>query len=439
MAPNDQLVTNINDLSESALLEVMEYLSLEELCVSKGVCRRFRKAANQTFERRYAGEVHFDDLIFNMPEIVCTINCFNPLIKSVIVNGSVAWELNTSILTMLIKKCNQLKKIRLICFQFDKDEMPIMKTLVQRLETIELLYCTMATKRGVNYNVFLKLAEKMKELVIIGHEQEIDLKCLNKRWAAMNKLEIISARLTDEEVLGHFLNKNPLVKYFSYMPNALRSSGRPWVDPTNINFATNLTEISIELNKNIDYDFIFHSLKKLQRIVIRNQGYDKPIHNIISHLAKLKTLKVVGLWNINFCDFLTLPKLNNIHTLELREIKSVFELKNMIYVLNKNWLSVKNLYLDHSLVRHAKDVEVFVENVDQLENLFLCNMRGFFIIPNIMQYNIWCSRRMNPLNIFVDSRHFMEYTTIDQNQEIVFKPFKSRIIQMVNVICGDNF
>lgn len=437
MASKHHTVTNFNDLCDTFLLDVMKYLTIEELCVVKGVCRRLCKMAIKTFARRHAGAVHFDDLIFNMPEIVRIIRCFGPIIKSATVNGSIAWDLNTSILTMLTQKCRKLKKLRLVCFNFDKPEMSIMKTLVQSLQTIELLFCTVADKYGVNHSVFLKTADEMKELMIIGHDQMIDLKCLNKRWTAMEKLIVISAKLTDEEVLGHFLRKNRAIKHFSYMPNAPLSCGRSWIDSFD-NIAPYLSEICIELNKNNDYVQLFSSLTKLQRVVIRCQGYNGPIHDIFAQLAKINSLKVIGLWNISFPEFLTLPKLSNIETLELREIKSLFDLKTMTNEINKQWCNVENLYLDHTTIRDVNDVEVLVKNVKQLKNMFLCNIRGFFIIPDAIQYNIWCSIRTNPLNIFVDSRYLTQQTISDPSQNIVFQSFKNRTSEMVNVICAAN-
>lgn len=431
-------VTNFNDLNENALFNVMEYLTVEELCVVKGVCRRLRKMAIRTFERRYAGAVHFDDLIFNMPEIVRIIKCFGPIINSVTVNGSVAWVLNTSILTMLIQKCGKLKKLKLICFHFDKPEIAIMKTLVQHLETIELLYCTMEMKHGVNYNIFLKVAAEMKELVFVGYDQEIDMKFLNKKWSSMEKLTIIAARLTDEEVLGHFLRKNHWsIRQFNYMPNASLSSDRAWISAFDMH-APCLVDISIELNKNIDYIHLFRSLTNLQRVVIRCQEYNKPIHDVVGQLAKLKALKVLGLWNISFREFLTLPKVNNIETLEIREIKSMFGLEAMAHELIKQWNDVKNLYLDYTAVHDADDIKVLANNVMQIKNLFLCNIRGFFIIPTETRYQSWCSKRMDPLNVFVDSRYLMQRRIDDPNQLIVFQPFKDRFCQMVNVICADH-
>lgn len=437
MSPNYRSVTRFRDLDETALLKVMEYLSLEELCAVKGVCRHLRKIAIRTFNRRYAGAVHFDDLMFNMPEIMCTIKCFGSCIESATINGSVAWELNTSILEMLMQNCGRLKKLRLICFHFDKPEIAIMKTLVQQLEIIEFLYCTMDIKFGINYNIFLKAADKMKELVFIGQDQEIDLKCLNKKFLAMEKLEIISVRLIDEEVLGYFLRKNRAIKHFSYMPNTPMTTGRAWTHSFDY-FAPYLSEISIELNKNIDYIHLFSSLIKLQRVVISCQGYNKPIYGIITQLAKMNTIKVLGLWHIPFGEFLTLPKLNNIETLELRKIKSLIDLSDMTNELNKRWKNVENLYLDYTAIREANDVEMLVENNNQLSNLFLCDIRGFFIMPNAIQYDRWCSKRCNPLNIFIDSRYLMQHTFSNQSQAIVFQPFRSRINQMLNVICGAN-
>ncbi|XP_055326955.1 uncharacterized protein LOC129580505 [Sitodiplosis mosellana] len=437
MASKNHKATDFNDLCETSLLNVMEYLSVEELCVVKGVCRRLRKMASRTFERRYAGAVHFDDLMFNMPEIVRIIKCFGPIINSVTVNGSIAWELNTSILTMLTQKCSKLKKLKLICYHFDKPEMAIMKTLVQHLETIELLYCTIATKHGVNYNVFLKVADELRELVFIGRDQEVDLKFLNKKFSSMQKLTIISARLTDEEVLGHFLRKNRSIKHFNYMPNVPLSYGRSWTSSFD-NIVPRLTDISIDLNKNIDYVYLFSSFTQLRRVVISCQGYSEPIHDVVSQLAKMNTLKVLGLWKFGFRELLTLPKVNNIETLELRKIKSLFDLKALSHELNKQWGHVKNLYLDHTAVRDANDIEVLVNSVMQVKNLFLCDLRGFFIMPTATKYYLWCSNRMMPLNIFVDSHYLMQHTVSDPNQTIVFQPFKDRICQMVNVICADH-
>lgn len=435
MEPNNLKISTLNDLDDFILLRCIEFLSLDDLCSIKGVSRRFQILANDTFERRFASQIHFENLIEKMPEISRTIKCFGNIITNVALDGSFVWDLNTSILKLLSKNCSKLKKLRLICLHFDKIEISIMKKLAKNLETIELFYCTINIKYGVNYNVFLKEADKMKEFVFIGRDEVIDLKCLNKCWTYMEKLEIMSARLVDEEVLVQFLRKNRKVKHFGYMSNLKKSS---WIDSFDNN-ALYLTELSIELNNNnINYMDLISGLTNLRRIVINCQGYDKSINELVGVLSKMKTIEVFGLWNASFHDFTTLQQFPNLQTLELRKMNTFYHLNTMILALQNSWNQVKNIYLDYSVICNANDIGLLVEEMEKIENIYLCDMKGFFLMPHAMQFQSWCKNRLNPLNIFVDSRYFVQHAFLGSSQKIVFQPFKDRISQIVNVICSAN-
>lgn len=426
----------IRDLNASLLLNVAKFLSLGELCTVKGVCKRFRMTAIEMFRQRYEESIHFDDLMFNMHHVLRVIRCFGPHMTSLTVDGSFALDLNETILTSLIKRCQNLKKLKLICFHFDKSTVAIMKALVPRLEVIEFLYCTIESKvHGVNYNVILKAADRMKELAIIGNGQEIDLKVLNKKWNGMQRLEIVSVRVTDEEVLGRCLEKNTSIKHFSYMPN--EPSQHPCMQ-TISNFGNYLEEFVIELNKCIDYVPLFESLQSLRRIVINCQGYNEPIQPLVDILARRSKLEVFGLWNVDVCELTKLPKMDKIKTLELRKLKNLGNKEILAYALVNSWTNTENLYLDHTTIHDGTDLEIFVEGWGKLKNLFLCDIRSFFIMPSSTQYKSWCTSRKDNLNIFVDSRYLTQDETVKYDLKIAFKPFKNRISQFVNVISGAN-
>ncbi|XP_031638725.1 uncharacterized protein LOC116350887 [Contarinia nasturtii] len=433
---------SLNDLGDKFLLNSMLYLPLNELCVMKGVCQKFRILANKAFKRRSGGQIRCDNLIENFQQIAHILRCFGSTIKGVTIDGSFVWDLNTSLLTLLNEHCTKLTKLRLVCLHFEKADINIMKTLIQRLESMEMFYCTIATARGINYNVFLKEAHFLKEFTFIGQEQVIDLKCLNNRWPYMEKLQIISAHLDEEEILNQFLRKNQTVKYFCYTPNILHPIKRswcPWTKMQTIDFLSDLVELSIELNKTTKYQPIFKDLIKLQRIVINCQAYNKPIDELVEILAKKKSLNVLGLWNLEFDDISTLPKLTNIVTLELREIKPKVDQKTLSAALKTQWNTVKNLYLDYTTVRDVDDLEFFVVKGTQLENLYLCNVKGLFIMPDHEQYDTWCTKRRKHLNIFIDPFYLMKQQSyFGKNKKIQFKTFKEPIGQYVNVICGAN-
>lgn len=427
-------VTNFNNLNDNVLLKCFGFLSVDELCTVKAVCKRFRQAANKSFKRRYADSIQFDDLIFNIQDIVRVIRCFGSQIRSVIINGSVMWDLNLTILLLLHENCENLKKLRLICFNFDKSQTVIMKNLVQRLETIELYYCTIeSVSFGVNYNVMFKRANKIKELVMIGQNQEIDVKFLNKTWPHMEKLELFSVSVTDEEVLGSFLRKNRSVKYFGYMPN-VNCTGE-WVESCN-SYIPSLVDLSIQLKKpSVQYVDLFNELRHLRRIAINCYQNSNPIIELVNILAKFRKLEVFSLWCIHIDRFFNFPELN-VKTLELREMIIMNERKSLVIELIHRWEGIENLYVDHTIIRHADDLGVFVKNLHKLKNLYLCEMKGFFIMPTSKQFELWCTKRPKKLNIFIDEAYLPRSGIIHGDQKIVFKPFKNRMSQMVNVLCS---
>lgn len=429
-------ILTVTDLNGDALIKCMEYLSLDDLCSMAHVCKRFRKAANEAFINRYADCIEFDDLIFNMQNTSRAIKCFGRFMASITINGSIVWDLNIAILELLNEYCNNLEKLRLICFNIDKPTSTIMKTLFTRLDTIEMFYCRSPPKpiAGVHYNAILKGAEQMKELVIIGRNEQIDLKCLNKKWNCLEKLELISVSLTDEEVLGHLLKKNRSIKYFSYIPNTKSTHWMSGFDA----FSPKLLNLSLQPGNIYDFSFFLSEIRALRCIVINCFQYEKKIHSIVECLKSLKDLEVFSLWHADFRHFLTLPKLNNVKILELRLMKSIYDKKQLVSEIFKQWNNVDDLYVDHSIVRDADDLGVFVENLPKLKSLYLCETKSFFILPTEKQFNLWCSMRHHILHIYVDACYLMQNKLCDPDQRIIFKPFKNRICQIVDVSCSAN-
>lgn len=437
MATKMSKISSLNDLDNSALMKLFERLSTEDLCTMKGICTRFRLLANKTFKRHHANDIIFENPIENMVHTTRIIKCFGKYITSVTIAGSVAWDLNTSTLQLIAQHCgSKLKKLRLLYFHFDKQTVAVMKTLASKLTIIELLYCSVDLEQhGVNYNVAFKAVENLKEFVIIGGTEEMDLKFLNKKWPALEKVELISVQLTDELILAQMLKKNRVMVHFSYVPNVPVTTKNAWINWFD-NHELGLKDLSIELIDNIDYVPLFSRLKYLRRIVISCKGYNKPIHPLVTILSKVKTLEVFSLWNVNFCQLLTMPKLQHVKTLELREMHSVFDRNALVYELSKQWGKVENLYLDHSVVRGAEDLGLFVQNIPQLKDLFLCDMKTFYLLPDTMQFNVWCLRRFIQLHVYVDARFLTHRATTDR--QIVFRAIKDRISQAVSVLCSSN-
>lgn len=440
MAAKHKATTTINDLNNLLLLKIVEYLSLDELCTVKCVSKRFNWIASKMFWIEYRQFIHFDNLMFNMQCILRYIRCFGAYMRNVSVDGSFALALNTAILTSIIKYCRNLKGIKLTCFHFDKPTVAIMKTLVGPLNSIELIYCTIESNlRGVNHNIILKSALQMKELVIIGNGQQIDLKALNKKWAGMERLEIVSVRVSDEEILGHCLRKNPTIKHFSYMPNGPSlNNNLNWTRAFGYYVPHQLEELVLELNNNIDYISLFQSLLNLRRIVINCREYKRSIQPLFDILAKRDKLDVLGLWNVDVFDFYQIPEMGSIRTLELRQLRSLDYPPMLARRLMTRWNELTDLYLDYSTIRNADDIGLFT-GLSNLENLFLCDIRSFHLMPSPIQFKSWCANRKDFLEIFVDSRYLTQYDTFESDEKIVFNPFANRISQIVNVISSANW
>lgn len=430
---------SLNDLSNEILMKIMFCLPIEELCTLTGVCKRFRLLACTVF-KHYAKHMVFTNPIDRISQTTRIIKCFGQFIENVTLDGSIIWNLDQIILNLINQYCRSLKKLRLIRIHFDKFSIAIMKALVRKLNTIELLYCTIEKNQfRVTYNIALKEVENLKELVIIGGSTEIDLKFLNKKWPEMEKLEIIGPQVANQQMLAQFLKKNRSIKYFSYLPDNPTLAQQSWMRWFDNSICQNIQELSIELNQGIYYSILFESLTKLRRIVINCGGYKEPIHRFIDILSKIDTLEVLSLWHVKCDEIFTIPVIVGLKTFELREVKSVLNRKFLVDTISKRWNNVENLYLDHSIVYSADNMGIFIENMMQLKNLYLCDMRSFCLLPTPSQYHAWCSKRHRcPVQIFVDSRDFPPNETIVPNQPVVFRAFNNRISQMVNVICGSS-
>lgn len=398
---------SLNDFDDEKILSSMKY-------VVDAVCY---------------GRIYCDNLVQNMPAITHILDNYGSLITDVTIDGSFMWNLNQWLLTQLNEKCKNVKRLRLICFRFRSDEIEAMKILIQNVEVIEFFYCTLGSKR-LKYDAFLENARALKELIYIGRNEEITLKCLNDIWPYIEKLQIISAKLKNETVLWYFLLKNyKTLKHYCYMANTPYS-----FDPC----TTNLTELSMVLDEEMKYDEL-EGLVKLQGIVISLNNYKKSIRPFAKILENMDSLNVLGIWHMKFEQFSKLPKMTNIRTLELREFKSKVDPKILSSEIDLRWSDVKDLYLDHSVIRNVNDLELFVVDGQQLENIFLCNLKGFHIIPNEEEYNSWCMKRQKRLNIFCDPSYLKNpLPYFDLNKSIQIIPFADPIVQFLNVLCTAN-
>lgn len=435
MALKHWKIPSLDDLDDKTILILFARFTLDDLCTMRGVCKRFRYLANKTFRHNFANRIHFDDLLMNISPATRIIHHFGQFMKSITINGSVAYPLNTSILQSLDNHCgSKLKKLRLICIYFDKPTHAVVKALVERLETVELMYCIIdSEQKGANYGTIFRSARLLKELVIIGRNEEINLKFLNKKWTFIEKVEIVSVQLDDETVLSNFLKKNSTIRCLSFLPVVPFQCKDSWIKE--LQNTPDMEEISIDLNPNINIAHVLSKLTKLRRIAINCRGYNKPIHQIINVLTKIATLEVLSLSHVRFHEFVTLPKLPHINTLELREVESNVNQEILAIEFHKQWKNLENLWLDHSIVCNANHMGIFV-GLPMLKTLNLCNMKSFCLMPDAIQYQSWCSKRTKQLQIFVDSRYLARHGVINSIQPIVFRPFKDSLAQTVNMFCS---
>lgn len=171
----------LNDFPDEILMKIMLWLPVEELCTLAAVCKRFRSLTYTVFKQHYAKHIIFTDPVDRFSRTRRIIKCFGRFIDYATVDGSIVWNLNLTILKLIEQYCRSLKKLRLVRIHIDKTSMAIVRELVVKLNTIELLYCTIETNQSrVTYNIALKDVENLKELVFIGADTEIDLKFLAK-------------------------------------------------------------------------------------------------------------------------------------------------------------------------------------------------------------------------------------------------------------------
>lgn len=430
----------LNDLCDEILMEIMYWLPIEKLCTLTAVSKRFRSLAYTVFKQHYAKHIIFTDPIDRFSQTRRIIKCFGRFIDYATVDGSIVWNLNEAVLKLIEQYCRSLKKLRLICIHIDRTSIAIVRALVVKLNTIELLHCTIAANQWrVNYNIALKDVENLEELVIIGADTEIDLMFLNKKLSKLEKLVIIGPQWTgQQQMLAQILKKNPGMKHFSYLPNKPTLDTMSWMRTFDNNVRYDIEELSIELAKDIDYSKFFKALTKLRRISINCKGFNEPINGIIEKLARLGTLEVLSLWHLNYYEIFTIPTINGLKTFELREVQSVEDRNALAEIVAKRWKDVENLYLDHSTVYSADDMGILIENMVQLKNLYLCDVRSFFLLPSWREYLAWCAKRSSPVQIFIDSRYLPPNHKNIPNHPVLFRAFNNRISQMVNAVCGSS-
>lgn len=431
----------LNDLSDEILKKIMFWLPIEELYTVSAVCKRFRLLAYTVFKQHYAKHIIFTDPIDRFYQTMRIIKCFGQFIDYATVDGCIVRCLNQMILKLIARHCRSLKKLRLVRYHIDKTSIGLVRELVVKLNTIELLYCTIDTTRPrVTYNIALKDVENLKELVFIGADTEIDLKFLNKKWSNLEKLQVIGPKVTgQQQLLAQILKKNRGMKHFSYLPNEPTPVTMSWLRSFDNNVRYDIEELSMELAKGIDYSNLFKAMTKLRRISINCSGYKEPIHGIIDKLVKLRTLEVLSLWHVNFHEISTIPMIDGLKTFELREVEAAVDRSALVEIVSKRWNNVENVYLDHSTVYSADNLGTVIENMVQLKNLYLCDVRSFCLLPSWGEYLAWCAKRSSPVQIFIDSRCLPSNHTNIPDQPVMFRAFNNRISQMVNAVCGSSF
>lgn len=425
---------SIFSLKDDLIMEIIKYLPLNDLCSVKGVCRRLQFLAKKTFYRHYSNHIQFDDLFMNFSEITRIVKHFGEYMKSITIDGSVAFPLNTSLFTLLNKHCGcRLVKLRLNFVHVDKPTATVLKALAERLETVELFYCTInSTQVGANYGTIFRTANQLKEFVIVGRNEEIDLKFINKKWKSIEKLQIFAARLTDDAVLAGFLRKNPDVRCIVYLPDEPVRNRKSWLQELPLN----IEELTIELFPGENINYMLSKMMNLQRITINCRNYTKSICPVINTLTEIETLSLHG---VDFDDFIISSRMSNIKSLELCEIKNLRDRKKLASSIKNAWKGVVNLSLDHSIVRNADDLGVFVEALPMLQTLYLRNMKTFDLLPDALQYQSWCSKWAKKLNIYVDSRFLTHRRTIVPSQQIEFRPLKDHFAQTVDIFSSSDF
>lgn len=430
----------MNDLTDDVLLKLMERFDIDELCTINYVSKRFRLLASKVFTQRYANHLRFANPIENMNQTTQIIACFGHLMERITIEGSIAWELNESTLKQIDQhSTNKLQKISLIYFYFNKTIITIMKTLAAKLSAIELLYCRFdGEQRGVNCNIAFKSMVNLKEFVVVGCGESIELQFLNKKWENLKTFQVISTRINDTLSISQFLKKNPTIRKFAYLPSvpdvaaegADKFGRQSWLECLD----SDLRELAIEVNDNFDWNYVqlFKVLKKLQRITIKCNGQNQSISRFVRIFSKIDSLQAFCLWNASEKIIFDIPALMNIKTLELREIQNIADRMNLACGLTSRYGYIENLYLDHSAVQSANELGFYIENMPHLKQLHLCHMKSIDLMPATEQYLSWCSKRTSPIQVFIDSRYVKLNDSFgDSSQPVVFKGFNDRI----NHIC----
>lgn len=425
----------ITSLSDEVLLKSMEYLTLDELCSVRQTCQRFHTLSNQLFEANHADHVEFDNLIDNMQPIRRIIRCFGPLIKNLTINGSFLWELNHATMNLVNINC-KLTNLRLICFRIDKSIASQLKQVLQFVEKLEILYCPINIERSRSgFEQIFQLSEELHELTIVCPSASLDSKFLTLKFKSLKKLNIIVDQLTDEKNLATFFNNHSKLQHFSYLPQSIKTPST-WSKAV---LSRKLEGLGLQMTNDKEIDLIVN-MNRLKRIVIDCSQCDRSIVTLVTALAEIDTLETVSLWSMKysmkFCN--ALVELKEIKTLELRQFSGTCDLKEMISAnLGKKLKSLKNLYLDSTCVRTATDVELLARHFRKLDNLYLCDMKNVYLLPDTTQLDTWCQSIAFNMNIFIDSRYIAQLQNNNNNVDadaVKFIPFKSFWSQKLNVL-----
>lgn len=434
-------------LPNDCLRQLFETMPWNELCGLQSVSGDYRVIADRVFIDKYADHIEIDDLMKNILNDEQIVTCFGGLIKKLTVTGCFFHELNTSILEKISEYCsNNLKELRLVCFNFDKVAFTHLTKIFDKLESFQLHFSELTVPQSyIDFQKLLSVGKNIKELSIISNHccnQTINGKFLNRKLPSLEKVEIIAARLQDEKTLGLFFKKNSQIKRFIYMPcSPPVTSSKSWLDQMT-NFATNLKDLSVRLMPN-DNSFEVKKLTKLNRIEINCMESEKTLLSIVKQLAVTNTVEVLSLWSVTITAELLaeLEKMIKLQTLELRELKSKYDVKELVPALRKmKYLS--ELRLDYTTINCFGDVRQIYENCKSIKRLMLCDLRCSEKLPGKSETTPWLKRRrdlnMMPgsvLTIFVNAFYlgYLPQEALHFNG-IQFKPFTSKLDEVLSAL-----
>lgn len=370
--PYSSSATKFYDLNDHCILEILERVTILDLCAIKNTCKRFDALADYFFKMAYKA-LNFNDWnikgsfqLISEEEMRTILTAFGPDIDSITVNAENFAPESKVVLKIINEFCGgpRMHYFKMVKFVIDEETVERCDRLWPTIEqlTIDKCYADDSVIEAlIRKCTSLTQLEMIRQMNTDGH-------CLLHEFPNLQGFSLRSNDNFDLECVRTFLEKNPQLRTLSLIGcNFVDDEIFEMIADNLVNLEAlyiRVVHVTSSFEANLENLLRLQSLRKLEF----NCGL-RPIVSFVQGLAMTNRIESLGISSAEFT-----PELNgalcNLKNLQVLKLMSMYDGQvNSIKSLAQQLPKLKELHLIECDIFDIEQIIEFIEHAPQLEKL----------------------------------------------------------------------